>query len=243
MDLYCDLNARADGLGADFFGVADLTPAHAAILEQGGPAVALFPRALSIGVALMHAIVDQLPRRAERAVSMTYRAHAYDLVNMRLDQIASRLSSALQKAGYRALPVPASSTVDESRLIGLFSHKMAAHLAGLGWIGKSCLLVTPSHGPRVRWASVLTDAPLPAGQPMAPRCGDCHECVEACPVRAFSGRDFRAEEARTARYDAHRCHAYLSQQKESTGLRTCGMCLYACPYGKDASARLAGGSR
>ncbi len=33
-------------------------------------------------------------------------------------------------------------------------------MAGLGRIGKSCLLITPEAGPRVHWATVLTDAPM-----------------------------------------------------------------------------------
>ena len=51
--------------GVDFFGVADLSLAHDAILKQGGPIVASYPRAITIGIALLHSIVDQLPQRAE----------------------------------------------------------------------------------------------------------------------------------------------------------------------------------
>ncbi len=223
----------AEDMGADFFGVADLSPAHEAILEQSGPAVAGFPWAISIGIVLPHAIVDQLPQRADRTVSMMYRHHAYEVVNQRLDHIASRLSGVLQRGGYSALPVAASQNMDEERLCGIFSHKMAAHLAGLGWIGKSCLLVTPEVGPRVRWATVLTDAPLEmTGEPMKERCGHCQQCVESCPPRAFTGQPFREEEPREVRFAAHKCQEYLAGMKEATGLRTCGLCLYICPYGR-----------
>ena len=44
--------------------------------------------------------------------------------------------------------------------MGHLSHKLVAHLAGLGRIGRSCLLLTPGAGPRVRLATVLTNAPL-----------------------------------------------------------------------------------
>jgi epoxyqueuosine reductase QueG len=37
-------------------------------------------------------------------------------------------------------------------------------LAGLGWIGKSCSLISPHFGPRLRLVTVLTNAPLKAGQ-------------------------------------------------------------------------------
>ena len=113
--------------GADFFGVADLTPAREAILARGGMAmdaetIDRYPRAVSIGIALLHAVVDPLPRRAERVVAANYRHHGYDLVNQRLDLIASRVGSMLQGAGYSALPVPASKRVDDERLCGAFSH-------------------------------------------------------------------------------------------------------------------------
>ena len=176
MELNDIIEGQARAMGAGFFGVADLSPAREAIQAQGGPTIAGFPRAVSIGIALLHAIVDQLPNRADRAVAMQYRHHGYGLVNERLDHIASQLAGALQREGHRSLPVAASQTVSDERLCGIFSNKMAAHLSGLGWIGKSCLLVTPEAGPRVRWATVLTEAPLePAGGPMPPRCGDCRE--------------------------------------------------------------------
>jgi len=66
----------------------------------------------------------------------------------------------LESHGSKSFPVPASQIIDEEKLLGVFSNKMAAHLAGLGWIGKSCLLVTPEAGPRARWATVLTQAAL-----------------------------------------------------------------------------------
>lgn len=233
------LRREAEEAGAEFFGVADLAPASGAVLEQGGPVVATFPRAVSIGIALPHAIVDQLPNRAERAVSMHYRQHAYDVVNQRLDQTTSRMAARLQRAGYRTLPIPASQTVDTARLRGAFSNKLAASLSGLGWIGRSCLLVTPQAGPRVRWASVLTRAPLePTGAPMQPGCGDCRACVDACPAKAFTGRLFSADEPRELRFDVFKCKAYLDETEKTRGLSVCGMCLYACPHGKDASARL-----
>jgi epoxyqueuosine reductase QueG len=233
MDLSVELTELAQAMGADFTGVADLSLAREAILAQGGPTIAGFPRAVSIGVALMHAIVDQLPQRADRAVAMNYRHHGYGLVNQRLDHIAARLGSALQRKGHRALPVPASQTVDAERLCGVLSHKMVAHLAGLGWIGKSCLLVTPQVGPRVRWATVLTDAPLEVtGGPTEERCGDCRECVDICPPRAFSGRPFREDEPREVRFAAHACDSYFREMEANGKIAVCGLCLFVCPHGR-----------
>ena len=227
------LKKHAYDLGADLFGIADLISARDAIEAQGGPEVAGYPRAISIGIVLLDSIVDQLPRRSDRAVSVAYRHHAYDVVNDQLDSITLRLSSEIEREGYRAYPISSSQRVNDEKICAAFSHKMAAHLAGLGWIGKSCLLITPEAGPRVRFATILTDAPLEAtGEPMEQRCGQCQECVKICPVSAFTGRPFAEDEPREARYDALKCQEYLKDMERKTGRAVCGMCLYICPYGR-----------
>jgi epoxyqueuosine reductase QueG len=140
----------------------------------------------------------------------------------------------LQREGYRAMPIPASKRVDDERICAVFSHKLAAHLAGLGWIGKSCLLVTPEAGPRVRWITVLTDAPLTStGEPMATRCGSCRQCVDICPVQAFTGEPFRDHELREVRYDARKCEQYFDALKNPDKPAVCGMCLYVCPHARN----------
>jgi epoxyqueuosine reductase len=231
MTLQKELERQAHSMGARFFGVADLTVAQEAIVAQGGEFLAAYPRALSVGIALSDGIVDQLPRHKEVAVARTY-DYLYYTVNRSLDWIALRLSVTLNEHGFRTLLIPASDTVDKENLLGLFSHKLAARLAGLGWIGPSCLLITPEVGPRVRWVTVLTDIPLEAGSPIPDRCGDCQRCVEACPPRAFTGRPFDPGEPREARFDVHRCDKYRTHLQDAvTGVRICGMCVYACPYG------------
>lgn len=225
---------HAEQRGIDFFGIADLTGARDAVDEQGGSVVAGFPRAVSMGIILPQAVVNLLAYDMNHATAATYRHAAYDVVNSRLDLIASEISSILQKAGFRVLPVPAAQRVDDQRICAIFSHKMAARLAGLGWIGKSCLLVTPGAGPRVRWVTVLTDAPLPAsGSSMESRCGDCTACVDACPVHAFTGEPFREEEGREVRFDARACERYFVDQEQRTGFPVCGICLFICPHGRN----------
>jgi epoxyqueuosine reductase len=218
----------------DFLGVADLSLAHDAIEAQGGPNISRFPRAIAIGKTLIHSIVDDLSDPPELRSAALYRYYCYDLVNDRLDKAALRISTIVQAAGFDALPVPAAPrAVDNEKLCGIFSSKMAAHLAGLGWIGKSCLLVTPEAGPRVRWASVLTDAPLaPSGTPAADRCRDCRICVDTCPAKAFTGQPFTMSEGREARFDAFACNRYQQSMKDKLGMRVCGLCVKVCPHGR-----------
>jgi epoxyqueuosine reductase QueG len=226
------LEKRAIDMGARFFGVADLTEAHATIVEQGGDFLSVFPRSISLGIALNDSIVDQLPRHREVGVARTY-DYLYYTVNQSLDRIALNLSIILNEKGFQTLLIPASDTIDNEKVHGLFSHKLSARLAGLGWIGPSCLLVTPELGPRVRWVTVLTDALLEPNNPIPNQCGECQECVEACPPKAFTGRPFEPSESREARFNVQRCIDYRIYLKNKvTGVRVCGMCVHVCPVGR-----------
>ncbi|MEM4245914.1 MAG: 4Fe-4S dicluster domain-containing protein [Candidatus Bathyarchaeia archaeon] len=87
----------------------------------------------------------------------------------------------------------------------------------MGWIGRSCLLITLSYSPRVRLSTLLTDAPLDPGAPIEAGCGNCRACVAICPVKAFTGAPFNPAEGREARYDARKCDEYFKTRRESTG--------------------------
>lgn len=227
------LPALARSLGADYYGVADIGSAQDFIHEQGGGRVSCYPRAVVIGIRLPDTLVDMLEDQSNRTIAALYRHNSYDTVNAALDTIALRIAGTLQRWGYRALPVPASKRAGDGKIAGIFSHKLAAHLAGLGWIGKSCLLVTPDHGPRVRWVTVLTDAPLvPTGTPMDSRCGKCTACVNICPIHAFTGRPFREDEPREARFDAAACDQYFREPRAGGDPAVCGLCLFVCPHGR-----------
>lgn len=217
------LRSFSVGRGADLFGVADLSPARDAVLAQGGSTVAAFPSAVSLGMRLSDVVVDgHVP--TERPGESLYWHHVYAVVSNALDLLANDVARWLVARGHRALAVPASMPYDPVRLQGIFSHKLGAHLAGLGWIGKSCLLVTDRFGPRVRFATVLTDAPLKAGSVLEGRCGGCRRCVDACPVGAFTGVEFSAADERSVRFDASRCRDYRKSN-------ACGMCVASCPRG------------
>jgi hypothetical protein len=91
MDLDAQLRTLALSLGADYFGVADLSSAHDVILEQGGERITRYPRAVAIGMRLQDSLVDLLPVK-DREGAIVYRHNSYDVVNQMLDQIGVRLA-------------------------------------------------------------------------------------------------------------------------------------------------------
>lgn len=226
-----ELRTEAESLGIDLFGVADLAVAHDFIQGQGGPVPASFPRAISLGMRLTRGVVDELFRHDDINVLNPYRG-VYRAVNANLERAALLIATRLQQVGFRSYPVPAAERTDSVRLCAAFSHKVAAHLAGLGWIGKCCLLITPEFGPRLRLTTVLTDAPLPTRVPLSNHCGSCRACVDICPVQAFTGRRFVASEPREARFNAPLCDEYMRSREQHLGEGLCGLCVYVCPWGQ-----------
>jgi epoxyqueuosine reductase len=229
-DLQKGLSDLARALGIDLFGVADLANARDFVMTQGGDYLTRFPHAISIGIRLPDAVVDELYRHEEPSAIFSYRS-LYNSANSALDMATLLIAKKIQATGFRAYPIPASQMVNPRKLEAAFSHKLAAHLAGLGWIGKSCLLITPEHGPRVRLATVLTNAPLRSGTELPNRCGDCRKCVEVCPVGAFTGVTFDPSQPRDVRFRAHLCNDYSDRRARFLGEGLCGLCVYICPYG------------
>jgi epoxyqueuosine reductase len=212
--------------GADELAFADLVAAQAYLHEEYGDKWQAYPRAVVVAVHFPTAIVQDLLH----GPSHTYLAY-YDIVNHKINECCLLLANYLAKAGYSAYPIPASQRISTDKLAGIFSHRLAAYIGGLGWIGKSGNIITQQNGPRLRLGTVLTDAPLTCGQPQANLCADCDLCQKICPAGAINGGLWQEGDAICSHVDALACHNYLMEVRQSFGKRVCGLCLAACPYG------------
>jgi len=225
----------AHSLGVDKVGFADLSgyEDEFGISER---LIRAYPRAISLGVVLLDEVIETI---GPDGPSPIYAYH-YRQVNALLDHVALLVAKFCKEKGYRALPLPASQIVDWPRQLGRISHKAVAVLAGLGWLGKSLLVITPDHGPRVRFTTVLTDMPLETGEPLRCRCGSCRACVEACPAKAI--KDVRFEIRPRRRDDVFDYLACLKKLEEfardpSIGELVCGICVKVCPYGRKGQSK------
>ena len=111
-------------------------------------------------------------------------------------------------------------------------------LAGLGWHGKSTMLIHPKLGAWFLLAEVLTTLHLPPDDPLPNRCGHCTRCMDSCPTGAITAPH---------RLDARRCIAYLTIENKGSipeALRPlvggriygCDTCAAACPWNRFAPA-------
>lgn len=97
------------------------------------------------------------------------------------------------------------------------SHRVVAERAGIGWRGKSELIVTETHGPAVRFTSILINMPLNQNKIIANRCGECIACLDVC---SFLKNKEKLKDYR------ENCNNFLN----SLGLKhhVCGKCIKAC---------------
>ncbi len=188
-----------------------------------------FPRSLSLAVALDPRIVAAIREHpTEEYVG------EYDRRNRQLAELGDFAAELLQTLGYEAVALPPTKVgVDPETISTRLPHKTSATRAGLGWIGKPALVVTPEYGPAVRFTTVLTDAPIVTGTPIdQSRCRDCAVCTVLCPAQAVTGRNWRLGMERAEIFDAFACQAtakgMASRYNLSYGI--CGRCVAVCPY-------------
>jgi epoxyqueuosine reductase len=218
--------------GEWIFGFADLTGR----LPAG---LASCPFAVSLGRRLDDGVVDGIAGLGP--TEAYYRQ--YIEVNQALNDLTAEIARALALAGIPAIPIPATLSDEDlsaeyhRTLTPDFSHKMAATCAGLGWIGKTALLVTEAFGPRLRLATVLVSQPLPrlAEPVVESKCGRCILCVERCPAQAATGELWCVGDPREKLLDAFKCRTACRQitaRNLGRDESLCGICLEVCPVGK-----------
>ena len=213
--------------GAARCGVADLS---------GVPETALPPAkgpAMCIGVAFCMNLPPATVKELIEAPNMEY-VRVYREYNDRLVEAAHAGAAYLKSLGFEAVAQDFDYAKPDENNTTLLPHKTVAAKAGLGWIGRNCLLVTPEFGGAVRLGSIVTNAPLPADQPVAQsRCGGCHLCVDKCPAHAIQGNLWEPGLERDRLVDHRRCEAAMYDiMEKSTGERLdfCGKCFAVCPY-------------
>jgi epoxyqueuosine reductase len=110
--------------------------------------------------------------------------------------------------------------------------------AGLGWQGKSTMLISQNIGAFFFLSTILTTLRIEPDSPAKHRCGSCTRCIEACPTGAI-----------TAPYhlDARKCIAYLTIELKGSipeelrpligdRIYGCDDCAAVCPWNRFAIA-------
>jgi len=213
---YLTLKRSCRDLGADLFGVADISKIKNDFMLSKKN-LERFDQAICLGIRLSQGLLEEI----ENAPTRLY-FHHYRTVNALLDQLALKVSNYIQKKGYLAIPIPASQIVDWQNQKAHLSHRKIGYLAGLGWIGRNNLLVNKTLGSQFRMVSILTNMPLKIDRPLKKDCGDCMLCVKMCPSGAIKENP--------ADFDHLRCFEKLKefQKQRLVDQYICGVCVKAC---------------
>ena len=185
-----------------------------------------FPWGRSIVVVAVGYLRDGDGPRDSRSVARFADGDRYHVLTTVLRELADHLD----RSGHRVEIV-----FDDDRLI----DRAVAARAGVGWSGKSTMLLVPGHGPWVLLGSVVTDALLPRDEAMLRTCGTCDDCIPACPTAAIVAPGV---------IDARRCLAAIFQSRGDIPVDVrsvaggriygCDDCLTSCPPGsRDLGSR------
>ncbi len=190
-----------------------------------------------VGFAAVKSAIKGDIAHLERAVSIGVEKNLNEETIRLLTALQKKAVSHLKAKGYRHLSIPPDSDRENrkyiSRLYPLFTHKIAATSAGIGWIGRNGLLISPEYGPRLSLATVLTDAPLQPDPPIEfSKCGECMLCVEYCPSGALTGKNWSRRRPFIELVKLENCSSHKKRSRAVAGKPNCGLCINICPYGR-----------
>ena len=162
-------------------------------------------------------------RKTGRIARYAWGDDYHDVIRIKLD----RVDAFLRNCGGRQ-----KCYVDTGPIL----ERDHAAQAGLGWHGKSTMLIHERLGTWFFLAEILTTLELPPDAPVPDRCGTCDRCITACPTGAITAPH---------RLDARRCISYLTIELKTAipvELRPllndrifgCDDCLDACPWNRFA---------
>lgn len=139
------------------------------IKEYTRKTIDVMPDAKSIVVLGYHVWDDMMELAIQKGEKWAYPGY------FPLDYLEQKTANFLEKRGHKASAFYSGSC------------KRMAQLAGFGNYGKNALIINPVFGPWIRLTPILTNAEILADEPFEKDlCGDCDECIRACPAHALT---------------------------------------------------------
>ncbi len=192
--------------------------ADAATLVEGAKSV------IVCGIAYKNSVSEGYPADHQAKVASYACTTDYHLtIKQMLFELSARLKELSPSLSGRCF-------VDSAPIF----EKRYAVEAGLGWIGRQSLLITPEYGSFVLLGEIVMtaecdeyDKPL-----VSVGCGECRRCVEACPNGAVKERHI----------DTSRCISCATIERRGEGeppalhgwIFGCDECQTVCPYNRKA---------
>jgi len=215
-----ELNSR----GAVFVHFVDIS--HLSVEQNRS-----YPNAILFGIVLspgyMQEVIDT-PDYVQHRINnnFDFDDDEFLLTEIKTDELSDYITNLLIQKGYTAYSQSEKNQISTDCFDGLhlktfLPHKTIAVLAGLGWIGKNNLLITPKYGSGLCLGTILTNMPLKTttDKPILSKCGSCNLCKDICDVSALKGHSWSIGTQREDIIDVNKC-------------TTCMKCMVCCPWTK-----------
>lgn len=169
-----EFESYAKSLGISSIGYTQITP-DLLIKDKFVP----YPHTIVLTMPMSEEIIATTP--SEEAQALNNATYA------KLGEISYKLSDYLRKNGY--------TTQVAHPYEGMVNFSPLAQKAGLGWMGKNGLLITPEIGPGLKISAIFVSiANLPVKNEcehswISDYCNRCSNCVKACPEKALQEKE------------------------------------------------------
>ncbi|MHA1666870.1 MAG: hypothetical protein ACTSW7_05830, partial [Candidatus Thorarchaeota archaeon] len=176
----------------------------------------LYDNAIILAMEMDQELIDKAPSQD----TMTMVFETYDTLGI----AANKIAEFLRENGFGAQA--------DHPLGGLVLFPPLAQKAGIGFVGKHGLLITPEFGSRVRLAAVYTSIEnLPFAEHndhewIADYCSSCGLCIRGCPPRAILNESIVHDSGQTTNIKQAECFEYFLQYYG------CSVCIKVCPFSK-----------
>ncbi len=209
--------------GATLVGFADLT-----VLPEN------IRHSFQYGIVIAIALDKKIVSRNLTGPQMDYYNEEMN-VNDKLDELCEYSAELIKKEGFDTFPQSRRLIKVDDNFRTLLPHKTIATLAGIGWIGKSAVMVNKDYGSAIRLTSVLTNIPFKTGIPITESlCGKCDICVFHCPGKAIKGNMWNPGVDRNKLVDVKICKKTATESGKIFNQTEvmCEICFSICPYTK-----------
>ena len=109
--------------------------------------------------------------------------------------------------------------------------------AGISFLAKSAMVISPTHGPYLQLAELLTGEDLPPDPPATGSCGTCTACLDACPTGAITA-PFQVDARVCLSYTTIELRGFIPtalREQQGEWLFGCDVCLEVCPFTKKSA--------
>jgi epoxyqueuosine reductase len=184
-----------------------------------------FPEARSIVVFMTSYYHEESNEHKDAPYKIARYAHGKDyhkVLKKKLQKLIKELLAGIEGIQYRI-------TVDSSPM----AERYWAQKAGLGWIGKNTMLISPKFGSYTFLATLITNLPFSPDPPFEKDlCGTCERCLRSCPTKAILPKKI---------IDSNKCISYLTiehrgsiekqwLEKLNGWIFGCDICQEVCPW-------------